>query len=49
MCLSHHVIYLRWCHFIKLAKDILFDFEIFHNGLQYEVRALNCRPRICGG
>lgn len=41
--------YSLWRHLIKLTKDVLFDFQIFHNGLQHEVRTLCCRCRVCGG
>lgn len=41
--------YSLWCHLIKLTKDILFDFQIFHNGLQHKVRTLGCRSRVGGG
>lgn len=41
--------YSLWCHLIKLTKNILFDFQIFHYGLQHEVRTLSCRSRVCGG
>lgn len=40
--------YSLWCHLVKLMKDVLFDFQIFHNGLQHEVRPLSCRSRVCG-
>lgn len=40
--------YSLWCHLVKPMKDVLFDFQIFHNGLQHEVRPLSCRSRVCG-
>lgn len=40
---------LLWRNLIKLTKQILFDFEIFHNSLQHEVRALDHRSSVCGG
>lgn len=40
--------YSLWCHLVKLMKDVLFDFQIFHNGLQHEVRPLSCRSRVRG-
>ena len=41
--------FLRWCRLVKLTEEILFDFQIFHDGLNHQIGALDDRNGVCGG
>lgn len=37
------------CHLIEPTEQILFDLQVFYNGLQHQVGALSRRSSICRG
>ncbi len=39
--------FLLWGRFVQSSKQILFDFEVFHNSLHHKISALNYRHSIC--
>lgn len=39
--------FLLWGHFVQSSKQMLFDFEVFHNSLHHKIGVLNYRCSIC--